>query len=145
MEARLQYSIVYCCTEWLAREGDYLHYKTMCDAVREMLTPGRGQTLTPSHRLISLSARAGGDTCQFSEDQAGLNTLRDTAMILSVLLISVLHQTGLSQYDVVRLDPFRYVSPSLLLHTASAQDWDTISLHCPPNTKVRVEFCFLYF
>ena len=58
-------------------------------------------------------------------------------MILSVILVSFLHHTGLSQYDVVRLDPFRYVSPSLLIHSARAGDWDTINLHCPPNTKVR--------
>ena len=60
-------------------------------------------------------------------------------MIISIILVSFLHHTGLSQYDVVRLDPFRYVSPSLVVYSATAGDWDTINLHCPDNTKVRSE------
>ena len=42
-------------------------------------------------------------------------------MLLSLLAISLLHQATHSQYDVVRLDPFRYVSPTLLVHSATAR------------------------
>ena len=55
----------------------------MCDPVREMSTPGRARladtqtpslSLSPSH--LWLRSQAGGDTCQFPEDQAGINILR---------------------------------------------------------------------
>ena len=110
--------------------GDYLHYKTMCDAVREMLTPHQAGSqrspLRPEATLVSLLRTRLGST--------------SSVMILFVLIISILHQTGHSQYDVVRLDPFRYVSPTLLVHRATAGDWDTINLTCPTNTKVRGVF-----
>ena len=60
----------------------------------------------------------------------------DLTMILSVLVLSLLQHSSLSQYDVVRRDPFRYVSPTLLIHSDTAADWDTINLHCPLGTKV---------
>ena len=100
-----------------------------------MLTPHQAGSqrspLRPEATLVSLLRTRLGST--------------SSVMILSLILISILHQTGLSQYDVVRLDPFRYVSPSLLVHTASAGDWDTINLTCPTNTKVRVSFYFSSF
>ena len=57
-------------------------------------------------------------------------------MILSVLVLSLLQHSSLSQYDVVRRDPFRYVSPTLLIHSDTASDWDSLNLSCPPGTKV---------
>ena len=78
----------------------------------------------------SLSGQAGPDRSQFTCDQGEDN------MLLSILLISIFHHTTLSQYEVVRRDPFRYVSPSLLIHSDTALDWDSLNLSCPPGTKV---------
>ena len=100
----------------------------------------RRHRLSLSLRLISGSgARPEATLVSFLRTRPGSTSSAITIMIISIILVSFLHHTGLSQYDVVRLDPFRYVSPSLVVHSATAGDWDTINLHCPDNTKVRSE------
>ena len=43
-----------------------------------------------------------------------------------------------SQYDVVRLDPFRHVSHTLHVYSQITCDWDTLTLQCPNQTKVII-------
>ena len=43
-----------------------------------------------------------------------------------------------SQYDVVRLDPFRHVSHTLHVYNQITCDWDTLTLQCPNQTKVII-------
>ena len=43
-----------------------------------------------------------------------------------------------SQYDVVRLDPFRHVSHTLHIYSQITCDWDTLTLQCPNQTKVII-------
>ena len=40
--------------------------------------------------------------------------------------------------QVVRLDPFHAVSPTLALYTATVADWDTVTLACPSLNKVMI-------
>lgn len=46
--------------------------------------------------------------------------------------------------QVVRLDPFHAVSPTLALYTATVADWDTVTLACPSLNKVT-ETIIAYF
>ena len=48
----------------------------------------------------------------------------------------IIHNT-LCPLQVVRLDPFHAVSPTLALYTATVPDWDTVTLACPSLNKVR--------
>ena len=46
--------------------------------------------------------------------------------------------------QVVRLDPFHAVSPTLALYTATVPDWDTVTLACSSLNKVT-ETIIAYF
>ena len=52
------------------------------------------------------------------------------------LRVVLVQQLALSQYEVVRLDPFRHVSHTLHVYTVTTCDWDTMALTCPLGTKV---------
>ena len=57
-------------------------------------------------------------------------------MLGYILLWSLMMQSIESQYDVVRLDPFRHVSHTLHVYSQITCDWDTLTLQCPNQTKV---------
>ena len=57
-------------------------------------------------------------------------------MLGYILLWSLMMQSIESQYDVVRLDPFRHVSHTLYVYSQITCDWDTLTLQCPNQTKV---------
>ena len=60
----------------------------------------------------------------------------DIIMFPTLVLLSLVQQLALSQYEVVRLDPFRHVSHTLHVYTVTTCDWDTMALTCPLGTKV---------
>ena len=60
-----------------------------------------------------------------------------TIMLGHILLWSALQNVILTQYEVVRLDPFRHVSHTLHVYEEHTCDWDTVTLKCPTMTKVK--------
>ena len=59
-------------------------------------------------------------------------------MLGYILLLSLMMQSIESQYDVVRLDPFRHVSHTLHVYNQITCNWDTLTLQCPNQTKVII-------
>merc|ERR550532_1084815 len=60
-------------------------------------------------------------------------------MFPTLVLLSLVQQLALSQYEVVRLDPFRHVSHTLHVYTVTTCDWDTMALTCPLGTKISIQ------
>ena len=52
--------------------------------------------------------------------------------IISVLLFSSVN----SQYNIIRINPFKQLSETLKAHTVQESDRGAMSLNCPEGTKV---------
>ena len=65
--------------------------------------------------------------------------------IILVLAIQVFTQESNSQYNIIRVNPFKQLSETLKTHHEEECEGEVMSLQCPEGTKVqcqKVMFCF---
>ena len=81
----------------------------------------------------------------YFDKQSVKDILREIVTTSKVALTntSIITNT-LCPLQVVRLDPFHAVSPTLALYTATVADWDTVTLACPSLNKVMIIAYFVY-
>ena len=60
------------------------------------------------------------------------------ALVTLVLVLAIFTPSSLSQYKIVRHNPFALLTPTLAEYTVEGEDGEVLKLECPGETRIVI-------